>query len=128
MISNDSRPLSPHLQIYRLPLTAVLSITHRITGAALTIGALLLVYVLAAAASGPGAYETAQGLVSAWYGQVILFLFTLAIYFHLCNGVRHLVWDLGYGFELETVDKSSFATIAAALGLTLITWFVALIG
>lgn len=119
------RPLSPHLQVYRLPLTVVLSITHRITGAALAIGTLLLVYVLGSAAAGPEAYAAAHSVVASWFGQALLFLWTFALYFHLCNGIRHLVWDAGYGFELDVVDKTALAALIVSSVLTVITWGVA---
>ena len=120
------RPLSPHLQVYRLPLTVVLSITHRITGAALAIGALLLIATLAAAAAGPQAYASMHAFLASWFGQLLLFAWTLAMYFHFCNGIRHLFWDAGYGFELPIVDKTAYAAIAVAVALTVVTWIVAL--
>ena len=126
MAYEDDRPLSPHLQVYRLPLTAVLSITHRLTGLANVLGAALLVFVLFAVASGPEAYATAYAVIDSWFGRVVLFGFTLALYFHLCNGVRHLFWDMGYGFELETVDKTAISALICALVLTLVTWGLAL--
>jgi succinate dehydrogenase / fumarate reductase cytochrome b subunit len=121
-----TRPLSPHLQIYRLPLTALLSITHRITGIFLTLGTVLLVYWLVAIASGPAAYARTQALLGSPYGQAALFLWTLALYFHLCNGIRHLFWDIGYGFELKTVDRTGNLVIIVSLLLTGITWLVGL--
>ncbi|WP_446918197.1 succinate dehydrogenase, cytochrome b556 subunit, partial [Klebsiella pneumoniae] len=84
---------SPHLQIYRLPLTAITSITHRITGVLLTLGTVALVYWLVAAASGQEAYATAQAVLGNWFSLLIMFGWTFALFFHLCNGVRHLVWD-----------------------------------
>jgi len=123
---NEHKPLSPHLQIYRLPLTAVLSISHRFTGAFLGLGTLLLIVVLAAAASGSQAYETTHALVTAWFGQLLLFLWTFALYFHLCNGIRHLIWDAGFGFQPDAVQKSSWSVVAVAVLLTLSTWGVAL--
>ncbi len=121
-----TRPLSPHLQIYKLPLTALLSITHRITGIFLTLGTAVLVYWLLAIASGPGAYGQAQALLGSRYGQAALFLWTFALYFHLCNGIRHLFWDVGYGFELRAVDRSGNLVIIATLLLTGITWLMGL--
>ncbi len=126
MAWNDKRPMSPHLQIYKLPLTALLSITHRITGVGLTIGALFLTWVLYMAASGPDSFATAQSLMSSWFGYLVLFAFTAAFYFHLCTGIRHLFGDMGHGLELESTDKSNKAVLAAALALTLLTWLVAL--
>jgi succinate dehydrogenase / fumarate reductase cytochrome b subunit len=125
-MTTKTRPLSPHLQIYKLPLAALLSITHRITGVFLTLGTAVLVYWLVAIAAGPEAYAQAQALSGSGYGQVVLFLWTFALYFHLCNGIRHLFWDAGYGFELKTIDLSGNIVIVATLLLTGITWLVGL--
>ena len=124
-MSNNKLPISPHLQIYRLPLTALLSITHRITGVILAIGCLLLVLVLASAAEGAESYQAVASHLGSWYGQVFLFGFLFALYVHFCNGVRHLFWDAGYGFELETVDFTAKLAIAMAVILTVATWVVA---
>ena len=123
-MANSKHPTSPHLQIYRLPLTALLSITHRITGVILSFGCLLLVWILAAAADSPAAYEAFVPHLSAWYGQLFLLGFVFALYLHFCNGVRHLIWDAGYGFELETVDLTAKIAIVAAIVLTGLTWLV----
>ena len=125
-MADEHRPLSPHLQVYRLPLTVVLSITHRITGAFLGLGALLFVYVLVAAAGGAESYAPARNLVSSWIGQLFLLLWTFSLYFHLCNGIRHLLWDAGYGYDLRVIDKSSYLVIVGAIGLTLLSWGIAL--
>ena len=126
-MANTSRPLSPHLQIYRPQLTSVLSILHRITGGALVIGTLLLVYWLTAAASGPDAYATAQDWIGSWIGVLALLGWTWALFYHLCNGIRHLVWDAGYGFELGTVTVSAWVTLAVSGGLTIIAWALGLL-
>jgi succinate dehydrogenase / fumarate reductase cytochrome b subunit len=126
MTTHSKLPLSPHLQIYRLPLTAVLSIVHRATGVVLALGSLLLVWVLASAASGPQAYESAYQHMASWYGQVFLFGLTFSLYLHFCNGIRHLFWDVGMCFELETVDLTAKLAIAMAIVLTIATWLVAL--
>ena len=123
-MANSKHPTSPHLQIYRLPLTALLSITHRITGVILSFGCLLLVWILAAAADSPAAYEAFVPHLSAWYGQLFLLGFVFALSLHFCNGVRHLIWDAGYGFELETVDLTAKIAIVAAIVLTGLTWLV----
>src|ERR687892_1500300 len=101
-----NRPLSPHLQVYRPQLTSVLSISHRVTGVALAVGTLLLVYWLVSAAAGPDSYATAQSVIGSWLGIVLLFGWTYALFYHLCNGIRHLFWDAGYGFELPTVYRT----------------------
>lgn len=126
-MASPPRPLSPHLQIYRLPLTVVLSISHRITGTFLVLGVLLVVALLAAAGAGPEPYEAVHGHVAAWYGQVLLFLSTFALFFHLCNGIRHLVWDAGYGYEYSTVNQTAYIALGATVALTLLVWLVALI-
>ncbi len=116
------RPLSPHLQVYRPQLTSVLSITHRLTGVALAFGTLLLVYWLVAVASGAAAYDTAQGLIGSVLGRLLLFGWSLALFFHLCNGIRHLIWDTGLLLELPALYRSGWAVVVAALALTLISW------
>lgn len=126
MAWNDSRPMSPHLQIYKLPMTALLSISHRVTGVGLSFGTLFLVWVLASAASGPESFATAQAVMSSWFGYLVLIGFTAALYFHFCTGIRHLVWDTGYALDLETSKKSSYAIIAVTFVLTALTWIVAL--
>jgi len=126
MAKTTQRPLSPHLQIYKLPLTALLSITHRMTGIINCAGAVLLVFALAAAAGGADSYASAQWLLTSWFGTLVLFGFTLTLYFHFCNGIRHLFWDTGMGFELETANKTARLTLVAAGVLTVLTWIVAL--
>ena len=114
-----NRPISPHLQVYRPQLTSVLSILHRITGVALAVGTILLVYWLIAAASGPEAFASAEALIGSWLGRILLFGWTIALYFHLSNGIRHLFWDAGFGFELKTVYASGWTVVALAAVLTL---------
>ena len=125
MNTSSRHPTSPHLQIYRLPLTALLSITHRATGVLLAIGAVLLIAVLAAAAGGVESYAPFQSFMQSWFGQLILFAITFALYFHFCNGIRHLFWDVGIGFELETSDLTAKLAIVAAVVLTVATWLIA---
>ena len=124
-MSNSKHPTSPHLQIYRLPLTALLSITHRITGVILAFGCVILVFILAAAAESADAYQALISHLDSWYGQVFLLGFIFSLYLHFCNGVRHLFWDVGYGFELETVDLTAKLAIVLAIILTIATWVVA---
>ncbi|WP_340116053.1 succinate dehydrogenase, cytochrome b556 subunit [Pelagibius sp. 7325] len=121
MISSN-RPLSPHLQVYRPQITSTLSILHRLTGIALAVGTLLLTYWLVAAASGPEAFATAQGLIGSFIGRLLLFGWSFALFYHLCNGIRHLFWDAGYGFEIETAQRSGLAAVAGAVVLTVICW------
>ena len=127
-MSNSKRPTSPHLQIYRLPLTALLSITHRITGVILALGSVVLVWILAAAADSAEYYQAMIPHLQSWYGQLFLVGFVFSLYLHFCNGVRHLFWDVGYGFELETVDLTAKLAIALAVILTVATWAVAAMG
>ncbi|HLY45057.1 MAG TPA: succinate dehydrogenase, cytochrome b556 subunit [Stellaceae bacterium] len=125
MIS-DPRPLSPHLQVYRWQLTSVLSILHRLAGIALSGGTILLVWWLVAAAEGPQSYATVQAFLGSWIGLLMLFGWSLALFYHLCNGLRHLVWDSGHGLELPGVYAGGWAVVASTAALTLIAWGVGL--
>lgn len=116
------RPLSPHLQVYRPQLTSVLSITHRMTGVALVFGTLLLVYWLVAVASGAAAYDTAQGLIGSVLGRLLLFGWSVALFYHLCNGIRHLAWDAGWGFELPRLKATGWVVIVVSITLTFLSW------
>lgn len=118
------RPLSPDLQIYRPQLTSVLSITHRITGVALALGSLLLVGWLASAAAGPSSYAPLHAALGSTLGRLLLLGWTFCIFFHLCNGVRHLFWDAGYGFELKAIYASGWAVVGTSLGFTLAAWIL----
>lgn len=120
------RPLSPHLQIYKPQLTSMLSISHRLTGVALGIGTLFLVWWLIAAATGDDAFATAQGFFGSWLGLLLLFGWTYSFFFHLCNGVRHLLWDTGYGFDLHTAYRTGWTVVAASGVLTLAAFAVGL--
>ena len=123
-MATSHRPLSPNLQVYRPQLTSMLSILHRITGVALAVGTLLLVYWLAAAASGPAAFETAQGLIGSIIGRLLLLGWTFALFYHLCNGIRHLFWDAGWGLELDDAYRSGWIVVAASGALTLLSWIL----
>jgi len=124
-MSSSNRPLSPHLDVYKLPLSAVISIVHRGTGAFLTMGTLVLVWWLMALAGGEEAFMSAQSFMGSFFGRLILFGWSFALFFHLCNGVRHLIWDVGYGFEKDTVEKSSLMVLGAAGFLTFFIWIIA---
>lgn len=115
------RPLSPHIQIYRPQITSGLSIFHRITGVALTLGTLLLTWWLVSAAYGPEAFATAQAFFGSVIGQLVLWGFTFSVFYHLANGVRHLLWDFGWGFELEQLRFSGIVMLAFAAVATLVT-------
>jgi len=118
------RPLSPHLQIYRPMLTMMMSIVHRITGAALYVGMLLLAWWLLAAASGPNAYMTFQEFIGSIFGRLILFGYTWALLHHALGGIRHLIWDLGYGFGSNEREWLARATLFGSIVLTLLLWIV----
>ena len=121
-----ARPVSPNIQIYRPQLTSVLSIANRITGIFLSIGAIGMVVWLIAAATGPQPYAAVQGAIASWIGQIVLFGCTFAFFLHLCGGIRHLVWDAGYGFELRSIYVSGWAVVAASVVLTLAAWVASL--
>jgi succinate dehydrogenase / fumarate reductase cytochrome b subunit len=116
------RPLSPHLQIYRWQLTSVLSILHRAAGIALCAGAILLVWWLVSAAAGPDTYDGVRAFLGSWIGRILLFGWTVALFYHLCNGIRHLVWDTGHGLDLDAVYLGGWLVIASAAVLTIIAW------
>jgi succinate dehydrogenase / fumarate reductase cytochrome b subunit len=118
------RPLSPHIQIYRPQLTSVLSILHRLTGIGLSIGSVLFVYWLWAVADGPATYSSMHGFLMSWPGVVLLLVWSFCLFFHLCNGIRHLVWDAGYGFALKTIYASGWVVVVTSFTLTLLAWFV----
>lgn len=121
------RPLSPHLQVYRLPLTAVLSISHRATGVMLSLGLILWVAFLMAAAGGESSYATARAILDSFLGRLLLWGWIYALFFHLCHGVRHLIWDAGFGLERETLELHGKIEIAASVGLTLLAGIITLI-
>ncbi len=121
-MSQASRPLSPHISIYRWPLAAALSILHRATGIALGAGTLMLAWWLAAAAAGPDAFAAAQACVGSIAGRLLLFGWSWALFYHLCNGVRHLFWDAGRGYDLAVARRSGQAAVAASAVLTLAAW------
>jgi len=117
-----ARPLSPHLQIYRLTVTMVMSIVHRITGAGLYAGTLLLAWWLIALASGPEAYAVFEGFIGSWFGRFILFGYTWALIHHMLGGIRHFIWDFGKGFEIATANRMAWGTVIGSVALTLLVW------
>ncbi len=125
-MTSDPRPLSPHLQIYRWQLTSVLSILHRASGVALAAGTILLVWWLGAAADGPEAYAGVQAFLGSWVGRILLFGWSLAFFYHLCNGLRHLWWDTGRGFELRQVYAGGWTVVGATIVLTALAWTLGL--
>jgi succinate dehydrogenase / fumarate reductase cytochrome b subunit len=124
-MATGNRPLSPHLQVYRPQLTSMLSIIHRLTGVALAVGALLFTYWLTAAAYGPEAYDRAQAFMGSWFGNLILFGWTFALFYHLCNGIRHMAWDIGLGFGMQQLNRSGILMVVVSVGLTGLTWAAA---
>ncbi len=122
MAINTTRPTSPHLQVYRLPLTGIISITHRMTGVMLAAGLILFVYVVSALAGGAYSYAAMQAVMSHWLLKLVVWGFVYALFFHLCHGVRHLIWDAGNSFELETLNRYAMIELAASLALTLMTF------
>ena len=119
-VNRGNRPLSPHLQIYRLPLTAKLSILHRITGVGMALGAILVVWRFAAGAVSPEASAVADAVLTSWLGNLVLLGSLWALMYHACNGIRHLVWDAGFGFDLELTEKANYAVLAGSVVLTLL--------
>ncbi|ANK82870.1 succinate dehydrogenase, cytochrome b556 subunit [Minwuia thermotolerans] len=125
-MANTNRPLSPHLQVYdMLQITALMSILHRITGVFLGLGMLLVIWWLVALASGPEYYTYVLGVAGSWIGRLVLFGFTAALFYHLCNGIRHLFWDAGRGFEIPAVYRSGWTVVIASLVLTVLAWVAA---
>ncbi|HWV54995.1 succinate dehydrogenase, cytochrome b556 subunit [Pseudorhodoplanes sp.] len=121
------RPLSPHLGIYRMTLTMMMSIVHRITGGALFFGTLLMAWWLLAAAAGPTAYAKVQAFMGSIIGLLILFGYTWALIHHMLGGVRHLIWDTGRGFGPAEREWLTLATLIGSIGLTLLIWIVGFI-
>ena len=118
------RPLSPHLTIYRLTLTMIMSIVHRITGAALYVGTLLVAWWLIAAASGPDGYATVQWFMGSWIGRLMLFGYTWALIHHMLSGLRYLIWDTGRGLGPSEREWLSRATLFGSVTLTVVPWIV----
>ncbi len=122
-MAQAERPLSPHLQVYRPQITSMLSILHRLTGFGLAVGSLLLAWWLVAAAYGPGAFGIVQGFIESWFGRIVLLGFSFSFFYHLANGIRHLFWDVGMGFEVQTAERTGWLSLVAGVGLTLLAWF-----
>jgi succinate dehydrogenase / fumarate reductase cytochrome b subunit len=121
-MASHPRPISPHLQVYRPQLTSFMSILHRITGVYLSLGVVPLVGWLMAAAAGPAWFDCAQGIAGSIIGRILLFLWTGAFFYHLLNGLRHLAWDAGWGFELPTAYRTGWAAMILAAILTVLAW------
>jgi succinate dehydrogenase cytochrome b subunit len=120
-----ARPLSPHLQIYRPMLTMMMSIAHRLTGASLYFGIILLVWWLTAAAHSDAHFDVMQGFLGHWFGRLVLFGFTWALLHHALGGIRHLIWDTGRGFDVTVVEWMARANLAGSIMLTILLWIIA---
>lgn len=123
-----ARPLSPHLTWYKPQITTVLSILHRLSGLALAVGSIALAWWVVAVAAGGGLYDTTILVYTSIIGQIFLFGWTVALSFHLANGIRHLFWDAGYGFEMTTANRSGIAVLVMTAVLTVIVWVIAVLG
>ena len=125
-MSKRPRPRSPDVQIYRPQLTSVLSFTHRLTGIWLGLGSVALVAWLIVVASGGSTYAAVESFLASWIGMALLFTWTFALFYHLCNGIRHLAWDLDFGFELRSIYLSGWIVVVTSVALTVLTWGVVL--
>lgn len=123
-----NRPLSPHLGVYRWQISNTLSILHRMTGVVLSLGALALTGWLVSLAAGPDAYLGVVDVLGSPPGVLLLFGWTFCFFYHLCNGIRHLFWDAGHGFELRQARRSGLVVVAASIALTLALWLAILAG
>jgi len=122
MVTNNNRPTSPHLQIYKLPLTGIISISHRITGVLLSAGLIFFVGILSSVAGGANTYKAMQVLADLWPLKLIYWGFIYALFFHLSHGIRHLFWDAGHSFDRDTLNRDAIIELAASLALTLVTF------
>lgn len=127
--NQDNRPLSPHLSVYEWDFTNAMSIGHRATGVALTVGIVFIAFWLMSIAAGPDSFASSWfiWLMTSWIGYIGWFVWSLALFYHLCNGIRHLAWDAGYGFEIEDARKSAKYVQIGAIALTVLTWLIAII-
>ncbi len=118
------RPLSPHLGIYKLTMTMAMSIAHRISGAALYVGILLLAWFLIAASADAGTFAVFSEFIGSFIGRLILFAFSWALFHHLIGGLRHIVWDAGYGLDAPLRDQMAWAALIGGFALTIVVWGV----
>jgi succinate dehydrogenase / fumarate reductase, cytochrome b subunit len=121
------RPLSPHLQIYRPQISSMLSIMHRITGIALSIGTILLTVWLVAAATSDSAFAGVQGFIGSWIGIILMLGWTASLFYHLLAGIRHLAWDAGFGFQIPEFHATGRAVVIGSVVLTLLAWVAGII-
>jgi len=125
VMANSNRPMSPHLQVYRPQLTSMMSILHRVSGVALAGGLVVMLWWLVALASGPEYYQHVMGIAGSWIGRLVLLGFTWSLFYHLCNGIRHLYWDAGWGFEIPSVYRSGYMVLVGSIVLTIVAWIAA---
>lgn len=123
-VNRGNRPLSPHLSIYRPQITMITSITHRITGVGLAASAVLIVWWFLAASTGPEYFAVADAVLTSWYGATVLIISLWALSYHLCNGIRHLFWDVEMGLEMATANRSGIAVFVGSIVLTVLTLIV----
>ena len=121
-MASRERPLSPHLQIYRKQITSVLSITHRMTGVVLSAGAFMLAWWLLALMQGPETYSRTADCLASPLGLAALVVWSWCLMYHLCNGLRHLVWDTGRGFSISSVNRSGWIVVFVSLLATTAIW------
>lgn len=119
MTAHSNRPISPHLQAYKLPITGIISISHRITGVLLSVGLVVIVYMILAVAGGDASYAAMQNIMSSWLVKPLYWGFIFALFFHLCHGVRHLIWDAGHSFDRETLNRNALIELVVSVTLTL---------
>lgn len=124
--AQNKRPLSPHLQIYKPQTSSMLSIMHRMTGIGLFLGFIVFVLWLASLAFAPDFHADLVALLATIPGQILLFGWGWAVSFHICTGFRHLIWDMGYGFEIPSAKRSSLAVLFVSTALTIFVWLTAL--
>lgn len=122
MSHKAERPLSPHLQVYKPQLTSVMSILHRMAGAALAVGTVMIVWLLLAAASGEAAYNQFIWVCNTVVGKLALFGWSAALFYHLCNGVRHLFWDTGRLFEIKNAYRAGYVVLAVTVLMVVVFW------
>jgi len=122
--SSKQRPLAPHLQVYKPQLTSILSIAHRASGYALSIGTIMIVWMLIAAATGPDSWDVFQKFVVSSFGKLILIGWSAALFYHMCNGIRHLFWDAGYLLSISSAYKAGYIVVLSSIGLTILFWLL----
>ena len=123
-MNKTHRPLSPHLQVYKPQLTSMLSITHRLTGLFLSLGMVVFIYWLYVLATDPGAANGLIAFFQSTLGMICLYAWVFAFAYHLCNGIRHLFWDVGKGFSIPAVYRSGYLVLLAAVGITVAVYFL----